>query len=82
MSGRVLLNVIIIFLIINLITVLKINHRMNEILADTIHMLAMLVHTFYKFMGLSISVEAFMAIAGSIITYYFTKKENNESEEK
>ena len=31
MSGRVLLNVIIIFLIINLITVLKINHRMNEI---------------------------------------------------
>lgn len=29
-----------------------------------------------------ISVEAFMAIAGSIITYYFTKKENNESEEK
>ena len=31
MTGRVLLNVIIIFLIINLITVLKINHRMNEI---------------------------------------------------
>ena len=30
MTGRVLLNVIIIFLIINLITVLKINHRMNE----------------------------------------------------
>ena len=39
------------------------NHRMNEILADTIHMLAMLVHTFYKFMGLSISVEAFMDLA-------------------
>lgn len=29
-----------------------------------------------------VSVEAFMAIAGSIITYYFTKKENDESEEK
>ena len=25
-----------------------------------------------------ISVEAFMAIASSIITYYFTKKENKE----
>lgn len=27
-----------------------------------------------------VSVEAFMAIAGSIITYYFTKKNNNEEE--
>lgn len=28
-----------------------------------------------------VSVEAFMAIASAIITYYFTKKENKESEE-
>lgn len=28
-----------------------------------------------------ISVEAFMAIASAIITYYFTKKENKESGE-
>ena len=28
-----------------------------------------------------VSVEAFMAIASAIITYYFTKKEKNESEE-
>lgn len=29
-----------------------------------------------------VSVEAFMAIASAIITYYFTKSENNESEGK
>lgn len=29
-----------------------------------------------------VSVEAFMAIASAIITYYFTKSENNESEDK
>lgn len=29
-----------------------------------------------------ISVEAFMAIASAIITYYFTKAENKESEDK
>lgn len=29
-----------------------------------------------------ISVEAFMAIASAIITYYFTKTENKESEDK
>lgn len=29
-----------------------------------------------------VSVEAFMAIASAIITYYFTKNENNESEGK
>lgn len=28
-----------------------------------------------------VSVEAFMAIASAIITYYFTKKENKESGE-
>lgn len=28
-----------------------------------------------------VSVEAFMAIAASIITYYFTKKENENTEE-
>ena len=28
-----------------------------------------------------ISTEAFMGIAGSIITYYFTKKENKEGDE-
>lgn len=28
----------------------------------------------------NVSTEAFMAIAGSIITYYFTKKENKNSE--
>lgn len=28
-----------------------------------------------------ISVEAFMAIASSIITYYFTKKEDTQNEE-
>ena len=28
-----------------------------------------------------ISVEAFMAIASAIITYYFTKKENENKEE-
>lgn len=28
-----------------------------------------------------VSVEAFMAIASAIITYYFTKNEKNESEE-
>ena len=28
-----------------------------------------------------VSVEAFMAIASAIITYYFTKKEKKESEE-
>lgn len=29
----------------------------------------------------TVSVEAFMAIASAIITYYFTKKENNEGGE-
>ena len=28
-----------------------------------------------------VSVEAFMAIASSIITYYFTKKEDTQNEE-
>lgn len=32
------------------------------------------------FKGL-VSVEAFMAIASSIITYYFTKKEDTKNEE-
>ena len=39
------------------------NYRMNEIMADTIHMLAILCHKFYKFMGLTMNIEVFMDLA-------------------
>ena len=52
----------------------------NLLKVKTILSLCVIITTcILTFRGI-ISVEAFMAIAGSIITYYFTKKENNEEE--
>lgn len=42
------------------------NYFMNEILSDTIHMLATLCHMFYNFLGLSMSIEVFMDLANRI----------------
>lgn len=42
------------------------NYFLNEILSDTIHMLATLCHMFYNFLGLSISIEVFMDLAKRI----------------
>lgn len=48
----------------------------NLFKVKTILSLAVIITTcILTFKGV-VSVEAFMAIAGSIITYYFTKKEN------
>lgn len=52
----------------------------NLLKVKTILSLCVIITTcILTFRGI-VSVEAFMAIAGSIITYYFTKKENNEEE--
>lgn len=51
----------------------------NLFKVKTILSLAVIITTcILTFKGV-ISVEAFMAIAGSIITYYFTKKESEEN---
>lgn len=50
----------------------------NLFKVKTILSLAVIITTcILTFKGV-VSVEAFMAIAGSIITYYFTKKEDKE----
>lgn len=50
----------------------------NLFKVKTILSLAVIITTcILTFKGV-VSVEAFMAIAGSIITYYFTKKEKEE----
>ncbi len=51
----------------------------NLFKVKTILSLAVIITTcILTFKGV-VSVEAFMAIAGSIITYYFTKKESEEN---
>lgn len=51
----------------------------NLFKVKTILSLAVIITTcILTFKGV-VSVEAFMAIAGSIITYYFTKKEKEEN---
>ena len=51
----------------------------NLFKVKTILSLAVIITTcILTFKGV-VSVEAFMAIAGSIITYYFTKKEGEEN---
>lgn len=53
----------------------------NLFKVKTILSLAVIITTcILTFKGV-VSVEAFMAIAGSIITYYFTKKEKEEKDE-
>lgn len=54
----------------------------NLFKVKTILSLAVIITTcILTFKGI-ISVEAFMAIASAIITYYFTKKEGEENEHK
>ena len=54
----------------------------NLFIVKTILSLAVIITTcILTFKGI-ISVEAFMAIASAIITYYFTKKEGEENEHK
>jgi hypothetical protein len=54
----------------------------NLLKVKTILSLCVIVTTCILTFKNIISVEAFMAIASAIITYYFTKTENKESEEQ
>lgn len=51
----------------------------NLLKVKTILSLAVIITTCILTFRNVISVEAFMAIASSIITYYFTKKESGEN---
>ena len=54
----------------------------NLLKVKTILSLCVIVTTCILTFKNIISVEAFMAIASAIITYYFTKTENKEREEQ
>ena len=58
--------------------ILLIKNLANLLKVKTILSLAVIFTTCVLTFKNIISVEAFMAIASSIITYYFTKKENKE----
>lgn len=53
----------------------------NLFKVKTILSLCVIITTCILTFNGTVSVEAFMAIASAIITYYFTKKENKESGE-
>lgn len=53
----------------------------NLFKVKTILSLCVIITTCILTFNGKVSVEAFMAIASAIITYYFTKKENKESGE-
>lgn len=58
--------------------ILILKNLANLLKVKTILSLAVIFTTCVLTFKNIISVEAFMAIASSIITYYFTKKENKE----
>jgi hypothetical protein len=61
--------------------ILVLKNIANLFKVKTILSLCVIITTcILTFKGL-VSVEAFMAIASSIITYYFTKKEDTKNEE-
>ena len=61
--------------------ILVLKNIANLFKVKTILSLCVIITTcILPFKGL-VSVEAFMAIASSIITYYFTKKEDTKNEE-
>lgn len=59
--------------------ILFIKNLANLLKVKTILSLAVISTTCLLTYKNIISVEAFMAIASAIITYYFTKKEDNEN---
>ena len=59
--------------------ILFIKNLANLLKVKTILSLAVIFTTCLLTYKNIISVEAFMAIASAIITYYFTKKEDNEN---
>lgn len=61
--------------------ILVIKNLANLLKVKTILSLSVIFTTCVLTFKNIISVEAFMAIASAIITYYFTKKENENKEE-
>ena len=61
--------------------ILLIKNLANLLKVKTILSLSVIFTTCVLTFKNIISVEAFMAIASAIITYYFTKKENENKEE-